>query len=390
MELTLQTFLLLLRNLVTFFRKRWNQSTRRLWYIFAFLRSRFSSRHPKKRGENRRSTEFRPVKPSPTASAVICASRMPTSGPLSPIVGGNTPVIASPTPISIQVRQPTILNSEDSPDEYHENNTGHLDVDGSFLGGSKPFSRLPDFPGYQDEPDPIHTVLPPNREELTSNPPVASSRPIPGPSSYRPPSHNAGYRPWSQYSHHQSEDYSFRSPLHPTGAEAAARGYIPRTPSPRPPSLAQSARPPSIAGSVVSHVYHASKRAGRVRRPSPMSNAPRLRNRSRTPASVRQGVHEAPPDVHVPEPPQPESTGSVHRDRNSAVVGFGPLPQPEGRLRPMIEIDRYGKHEKVTVEDKINEVICPPVTTHFPRWIFPFFPEVHQLCPYPNFQGVSS
>ena len=382
MELTFQTFLLLLRNLVSFFRKRWNQSTRRLWYIFAFLRSRFSSRHPKKRSEIRRNLESRPVKPSPTT--VICASRFPP--PLTPIIGGDTPVIASPTQFrdtpspeldaefqptpttfSFEVRQPTMLTSENSPGESHENSTGHLYADGYFLGGSRPISRSP---GYHDEPEPIDE-FPLQNQEFTSNSPVTPSQSISRSSSrnshnptWQYPEFHTGNRPRSR---HQPSEHSFCSRSNLDGAEAAARGYLPRA---RPPSLL-SVRPPSVASSVASHVYRASRPAGRVRRPSPMSNAPRRRDRSQTPTSARQSVHGAPPDVHITEPPQSESrtTASARRGRTSVAVSFGPLPapKPEGNLHPMLEIARYEKHEKVVVSNTVNKHVCPPATTQFPR-----------------------
>ena len=390
MKSTLQSFLVFLRNLVSFFRKRWTQSTGRLWYILTFLRSRSLSRHPKERDKLLRSNKPRPANPSPTT--VICASRLPP--PLTPIFAGDTPIIASPTPISIEVRQPTILITEDTPDESYENGAGHLHVDGSFLGGSRQFSRSSDLRGYHDEPDPTHVVLSPNREEFTSNPHATLSRTISRASSrnsYHPPSQYAGYGPWSQYSHHQPSEDSFRSPLN--GAEAAARGFLPRALSPRPSSLL-SVRPPSVASSAVSHVYRASRPAGRVRRPSPMTNAPRRRSRSRTPTLARQNLHEVPPNAHVPESPETESqtTGSIHRDRSGVVVGFGPLPapEPEGSLRPMLQIDRYEKHGKVIVEDAVSEHVFPPVTAQFPRWVFFGFPAVHRVCLDSIFQGVSS
>ena len=102
-----------------------------------------------------------------------------------------------------------------------------------------------------------------------------------------------------------------------------------------------------------------------------MPNAPRRGDRSRTPVSVRRSVHEIHPDVPVPELPQPESrtTESVSRDRNSVAVSFGPLPapQPQGKLRPMIGIDRYEKQKDVIVTEVDQNPVCPPVTTEFIR-----------------------
>jgi hypothetical protein len=150
MGLTLRSFLLFLRNLVTFICKRWDQSTRGLWYIFALLRSRFSPRRPKKRSEIRGNHEPRPVKPSPTT--VICASRLPPRSSLTPIIVGDTSDIAPPTVIPIiEVRQPTIPNSEDT-DEYHENSSHHLNADGFFLEGIPALSRSPGNSACHDGP----------------------------------------------------------------------------------------------------------------------------------------------------------------------------------------------------------------------------------------------
>ena len=375
MELTLRSFLQFLKNLVSFFAKQWSQSTRRLWYIFALLRSRFSPRYPKKSEGSRRRTEPRPAKPSPTT--VICASRLPHP-PLTPIAGGDTPIIASPAPISIAVRQPTILNPEDIIDESYENGSaGHLGIDNYFLEESGPLSRSHDSANYHREPEHIHGVLPPNPEEFTSNSPI--SRPSSW-HSYRPGSHYAGYhqgnRPLSQYSYGPRSERSFHPHSSANGAEAAARGYLPAALSTRPPSPSLSVRPPSIAGSVASHVYRASRPSGRVRRPSPMSNAPRRRDKSQTPSSVRQSVHEPTPDVPVIELPHPESqtTGSIRHGRNSAAVSFGPLPAPQswGVLRPMLQIDRYERHGKVVVGEEPGRYVCPPLTTQFLRLVFPF------------------
>ena len=102
-----------------------------------------------------------------------------------------------------------------------------------------------------------------------------------------------------------------------------------------------------------------------------MPNAPRRGDRSCTPVSVRPSVHEIHTDVPVPDPPQPESrtTESVSRDRNSVAVSFGPLPgsQPEGKLRPMIGIDRYEKQKDIIVKEVDETPVCLPVTTEFVR-----------------------
>ena len=355
MELTLRSFLLFLRKLISVLRKRWDQSTRRLWYIFAFLRSRFLPPHPKKRGEIRRSLESRPEKPPAT---VICASRLPP--PLTPIAGGDTPIITSPTPISIQVRKPTILNSED-PDALYETqenySNDHLGVDGYHLEGSGTISRSHNSAGHHDENEYISITVP--QEDFTSNSPVMPSLPIsrpPSQYSYRQP-HHAGYHP-----QRPASVYSYRSASHLNGAEAAARGYLHAPPSPRPSSPAHSLRP-SIAGSVTSQVYRASRPTTRVRVPSPMRNVSRPRGRS----SARQSVHEVPPEV----PPLPQSGSrtpvSSHPGPHSTAVSFGPVPNPLGKLRPMTGIDRYDKHKLVVVKDVINKHVFPPITTQFVR-----------------------
>ena len=381
MKPTLQSFLVFLRNSVSFFRTRWAQSTRRLWSILTYLRSRSLSRYPKERDKLLRSNKPRPVNPSPTT--VICASRLPP--PLTPIVGDEAPVIASPTHISIEVRQPTILTSESSPGQSHENSTGHLNTDGYFLGGSRPLSRSP---GCHDELEPIDEFPPQSREGFTSSSPVTPSRTTSRSSSrisHNPvwqyaPELRTGYRPWSR---RQPSEHSSCSLSNLDGAEAAAREYLPRALSPRPPSLALSVRPPSDASSVASHVHRASRPAGRVRRPSPMSNAPRRRDRSQTPTSARQSVHGAPPDVHITEPPQSESrtTASVRRGRTSVAVSFGslPAPKPEDNLRPMLEINRYAKDKRVVVSNAINKHVCPTATTQFLRWVFSVFLLAHRV-----------
>ena len=371
MEFTTRTFLQFLRNLIYLFRKRWDQFTRRLWHIFALLCSRILPRHPKK-NESRGRIEPRPAKPSSTT--VICASQFPTGPELTPIPGGNTPFIASPEPtVSIQIRRPTILDSEEDLYESHENrSTGHLDIGGFVLGQSRPISRLHDAGDHNDEPEPIRISPPRDQGEFTSNYPIIPPRPEsipPSESSHRSTSQYAAppYRPGSQYSHRLSE-YSVRSLPTPHGAEAAARGFTPASPSPRPPSPAQSIRAPSIAGPVV---YRASRPVSRVRKPAPMKGAlgsgPELRFRSSTPASARHSIHEVPRDI--PELPQPDArtTGSVHGDHHSEVVNFYPPPFPDGQLRPMIAIDRYEKQKHTIIVDDLHEHICLPVTTQFVR-----------------------
>ena len=374
MELAVR-FLLFLRKLISFFHKRWDQSTRRLWYIFALVRSRILSQWPKKRDEIRRSTEYRPAKPPTT---VICASRFPP--PLTPIPGGDTP-IASPTPISIQVRQPTILNPADTLYETHENYSNeHLGVDGYFLEGSGPISRSLDSAAHHDEPEDIHVVIPSHREEHVVNHPVIPSRPPSRPHSgysHRPTSQNSAQRPPSHYSHRPHSFYSHYSPSYLNGAEAAAHGYgHPNVPPS--PSCSTPVRAPSIAGSVASRAHRAPRPTTRVPRPSPMRNASR-RRRPSTSASTRKSVHDAPP-----EHPQPESRTSVsiHSDRHSMAVSFGPaLPtlEPGDRLRPMIAVDRYEKQKEVVIDDVINPHTFPPVTTQFVRWVFALSSETSRV-----------
>lgn len=318
MELTLQSFLLFLRNLASFFRRRWDRSTRKLLYVLALLRSRFSPRHPKKRNDASRDIESRSTKPSPTT--VICASRLP---PLfTPIAGfDDTPIISSPSSISIKVRQPTVLDPEDTLAESHKgDNTDHQDVDRYFQMESRSISGSLNFASHHNEPDPT---------------------------------------------------YSYRPSPNLNGAESAARGYLPENPSPRPSSPALSARTLSVTGSVAPRVYRASRPTTRVRRPSPMISVPRRGDRSTTPTSVRQGMHGTHPDVSVPKFPQPEShtVESIYRDPNDMDADFGPplSSPPKGKLRPIIGIGRYEKHKVVTIENVVKSNVCTPVTTQFLR-----------------------
>ena len=334
MEFTLHSFLLFLRDLVSFFRKRWDRSTRRLLYVLALLRSRSSFRRQKKRDETSQSIE--PWSEKSSSTTVICASRLPPS--LLLIAGGDTPVIASPTPVSIEVRQPTILNPEDTLDEFYEGgSTENRDIDGYSLAEARLISRSPNFATHHDGPDP---TIP---KELTSNSPTTPSRP-PSQYSYRPASQCAGYRsvcrPEPQYSHHMSSKHSYCSSPNLSGAESAARGYLSERPSQGPPSPALSARAPSVTDFVTSLAYRASRPVTSVRRPPP-------------------------------ELPRPEfqTTGFVHRDHNGSAASFDPSlsPPPKGKLRPTIGIDRYEKHKMVTVENVVKRRVCPPVTTQFLR-----------------------
>ena len=340
MELTLRSFLLLLRKLVSFFRKRWDQSTRGLWYIFAFLRSRYSSQQEKKGDKIRRNLEPRPPNPPTT---VICASRLPPS--LTPIAGGDTPVITSPTPIPINIRKPTILDHEDPLYEAQENySTDHLGVDNYYLEGSGTISRSHNPASHRNEREYTRIILSPGQEDSSSNSPVIPSLPA-----SRPPSQYAGYRPPSQYSYRPPSEHSYRSAPHLNGAESAARGYLHGPP--RPPSPTLSVRAPSVAGSVT---HRPSRPTTRVRIPS-LRNTSRRRGGSSTPASARQSIYEGPPEA--PPLPQAESIGPH----------YGPAPNPKGRLRPMIGINRYENHRKVVIKDAIEQYTCPPVTTQFVR-----------------------
>ena len=352
--MTLRSFLLFLRKLVSFFRQRWDQSIRsRPWYILAFLRSRYSSRKPKRGDGIRRNVESRPANPPTT---IICASRLPP-GSLPPIAGGDTPfvaspppivasptpTVASPTPIPINVRGATILDHEDPPDETQENySTDHLGVDNYFLEGSGIISRSHSPPGHREKHEHAPLILSPGQGDLTSNSPAIPSQPA-----SRPPSQHAGYRPPSQYSYRPPSESSYRSAPPLSGTESAARGYVHGAPRPSSPTL--SAHPPSVAGSVTSQAYRASRPPTRVPRPS-LRNTSRRRAGSSTPASARQSIHEGPPEV----PPLSQT-------------GFGPAPNQRGILRPMIGIDRYEKHKKVVIDDDIKVHVCPPVTTEFKR-----------------------
>ena len=228
-EFTLQSFLLFLRKLASFFHKRWDQLTRRLWYMFASLRSRFPSRHLKKGDEIRRSIQSRPAKCPPT---VICASRFPP--PLTPIIGDDAP-IASPAPISTRIHQPIILSPGEISYETHETHgTDRLDVDGNFLEEGGSISRSPNSPGHHDEPESIHVDLQgTDQGGFISNSPVTPSRP-PSQHSYRPAAQYGGCRPPSEH--------SYRSPPNLNSAEVVARGYLHVPPSTRPSSPILSVR----------------------------------------------------------------------------------------------------------------------------------------------------
>jgi len=204
MELTLRSFLLLLRRLVSFLHRRWDQSTRRLWYILSFVRS---SRHPK--GDaTRRSTEPRPASPPPT---VICASRLPRDD-------SGTPVITSPGPISAQVLHPTIPSDGDST-SYTTHEDQNTEQQGTnFLEEGRQVSSDP--VGHRDEREYTHVIVPQGREGFTSNssatPSRSASRRLSQHSSRQP--HRAGYPPQSQYSQPPPSTYRPNVRLRPMKA----------------------------------------------------------------------------------------------------------------------------------------------------------------------------
>jgi hypothetical protein len=234
MALTLDAFLLFLRNIVSLFRKRWVQPSRVFWRIFAFLRLRLYSSDPKKAGQNRRNVGSRPAAPSLT-TAVVCASQLPPA--LSLVTGGDTPAITSPTPMSTEVPQPTILKPDDTCYESCENNSGGCpDPRSSFRGGRNPISRSPVLTGHHDEHDSICPILPTHRGDFSSTPPISTSRPdstTPSRDSHRPEpqytGHHATHHPISQYSHPPST-HSFHPPQ--SGTEAVGGMFLSTSPRP--------------------------------------------------------------------------------------------------------------------------------------------------------------
>jgi len=334
MKLALR-FLLFLSKLVSFFHNRWDQSTRRLWCIFAFVRSCILSRRPKKKGDEiLRNVECRRPK-SPTT--VICASRFPP--PLIPIAGGDTP-ITSPTRVYQRRTSDTVY-------ETHENyGREHLDADPD---GGRPILGTLDSAGYQNEPGSTHVALSPHQEDLAS--PVIHSRPT----LHHPYRSASAFHPPSQSPYHSPPDLD--------GAEAAAREYIDGSQSPRCSSPVASVYPPSIAARGAPHVYRASRPFSQARRFQQMRNTPRRRVGFSTLAPIHQDVRYAPPEL-----PQPESRTSLQLHRDSTAVSFGPTSptQSKGSLRPMVAIDRYEK-QRVVIEDKIHRYVFPPVTTEFVR-----------------------
>jgi len=147
-------FPLPIRILISFLRKRWDQSTRLLCYIFVFVRSRIFSQSPKKRDEIGRGVEYRPANATTTA---ICASRFPP------------PLTTNPA-------------------------------------------------AYHPDPEPIHAVLSPHGEGhasslISSRPPsLYSHRPISQYSVYRPPSQYSHHSGAPQYPRCSSPILSIRPP----------------------------------------------------------------------------------------------------------------------------------------------------------------------------------
>ena len=144
---SVRSFLLFLKDLISLSRKRWDQLTRRLWYIFALLRSPFSPRHPKEGDNFPRITGSPQIRSSqPT---VICPSQLP-QWTLALIAGGDPPAIASPAP-SIAIRQATILDIEDAVDKSGEHDSaGHLGVKTYSSEEGRPLSSFHEETGLID------------------------------------------------------------------------------------------------------------------------------------------------------------------------------------------------------------------------------------------------
>ena len=366
MRLALQSLLLLLKELALLLHRRWDQMARRLWYIFGFLRSRFLPRHPERRDGICPSVKRRSTKSNPSPATVICASRFPP--PLTSITSGDAPLVADESPtIPIAIRGPTV---DDTPQGY--NSADHSDVGNYMLSGSSPISRSPNIAPHCDEPDSIEEVSSQNRGEPTPNysatvlpnnsrPPSRSHRPVSPHGEY-----HLGYRPGSPYSHHSPSESTHHSLPYPNSAEGAASGSHLAPPLPGPPSSVRSTRTPSIASSVSSRVYSAPRPSTPLRTPYPITDPPRRRNRSPSPASTRRRVHGSP--LGAPEPHQAvhRIAGSVYRDSHSVTASCRPsAAPPEGKLRTILGISRHEKHRKVEIEDTNENHVLPPVTTDF-------------------------
>ena len=305
MELTLRYFLSLLRRLVSYLRRRWDQSIRRLWYIFSFVRSRFSSRHPKGDVVIRRNIESRRANPPP---AVICASRLPPGD-------SGTPVITSPGPIPTQVRQPTISSDSDSLSyaTLEDQTTEHRGVDDHHLEEGRQVQL--DSAGHRDESESTHVVLPP--------PIITSPTPIPirrlrtlGPGD-----------PLYETEENYSNDHSGVD-----GYRLAASGTISKSNSNQDEN---------------EHTHIVPQNEDITDSPV-IPSLPISRPHSQYSRSQPHHAGYPPPWQHSQPLP------SMYR-------------APNDRLRPMIGIDRYERRELVVVENEINEHILPPVTTQFVR-----------------------
>ena len=225
MDFTVRSFLSFLRKLVSFFRRRWDQSTRRLWYIFALLCSR-APPCSKKNEVHRRSTKSRSAKPSPTSAN--CASRLP------PSFIADIPAVVPSTTIQLATLGSGANQS-----------TRHLDVGDNLL---QEIESLDSVAGRREAPEPIHAVQPPNGEDPASSSPVIPSRSHPIPLTPYPGPRESGYtghHSESQSSLRPPSEHSYRSPTNQSGAEAATRGYFPAPPSP-----ALSAGPALVAPNV--------------------------------------------------------------------------------------------------------------------------------------------
>ena len=77
-------------------------------------------------------------------------------------------------------------------------------------------------------------------------------------------------------------------------------------------------------------------------------------------------MYEARPDSPELRQLADQTTAPAHHDRNSGIASFGPsTTSSEGRLRPMIAIDRHERHRKVKIEHSGEHHVLPPVTTEF-------------------------
>lgn len=351
MELALQ-FLLFLRKLISHFRHRWNQSTRRLWCIFALVRSRILSQRPNTRAKIPRNVEYRPAE---SLTTVICASQFPPSPTL--IAGGDTPTSTLPTPglTSIQVRQPETVNPEDTVYETHENyNREHLDADPV---GGRPILQATGMSLSLSTPSCFHS------ERITPFLPSLSNPPPQDP--YRSTLQHPAYRSPSQFAYHPPPQHPHHTPLNLDGAEVAARNYLDGSRSPRCSSPVASIYPRPVAAAGASQVYHASRPISQVRMLQQMRNPPRRRVEFPTSAPTHQGVR----NPREFPPPEPRTSGSIHCHRPDATTKPGRvLPaMSKGSLRPMVGIDRYEKHKAIVIEASINSHVSPPVTIQFVR-----------------------